>query len=1061
MSPDAAGGLCPACLLRQSLAAFAAPEPEREAVDAAALEAAGFATPRLKVSLERFGDYQIEGEIGRGGMGIIYRAHQLSLNRVVALKMILAGPLTSAGFARRLRVEAEAAASLDHPNIVPIHEVGEHDGQPFYTMGLVDGMNLAEALKAGAFEPKRAAALMAAVARAIQHAHERGVLHRDLKPSNILLDTHGQPHVTDFGLAKIVHADSTLTLSHAAMGTPSYMAPEQASGGSKQVTTAADVYSLGAILYELLTGRPLFRAETPLQAIQQVMEREPERPSRVNPRIDRDLETICLTCLNKDPKRRYASASALAEDLECWLASKPIHARPVTSAERAWLWCRRKPVVAAMSAAVIGLLLTVTVVSLTAARRIAAEARRTEEKARDLRLNLYVSDMNLAYQAVLDNNLGQARQTISKYFPEAHGTQGGAAKQEDLRGWEWRYLWGLCRGDSIATLRGHSNYVTCALYSPDGNTLVTAGFDQTVRIWDVQTRRTACTLTGFGERLQRNSVALSPEGKWLAVADGGEIRVFETTTWNKVHTLSNKARPGFIFSLPITFSPDGRTLSCNEGTEIRHWDTVSWQRRPSQPAFLVGEFGFLLACSSDGRHFATAKDNGVVLWDTSSNPPGQRSLGPLRWPTCVKFSRDGRLIAAVGQDDPAIIWDVEEGKEILRLPASSVLNMAVAFSPDGRRLATGGSDQTIRLWDLDEGNLVAVLKGAQGGIGVLEFSPDGRTLISGNGDGTARLWSAQPEPASRSVLTVGDPLCFTAHGNVLTVLGTNSIVEYWDVRYRNMVGSFKIPARVGQHDYVTASPNGQWVVHVSTEGTAHVWECSTGQQVAKLALDPAPNWPWAVFSPDSRLLAISCTTLARGGGGWTLVWDLRLGHRRILPGTNVYCPLFSPDGSILATGLTNDVQLWSVPDLKPLMTLRRHSWTINGLAFSADGTLLASMGRDGDIRLWDVTTGHLRHLFSVSSSGNGLQATGFSVDRRTLASGGGGAPELWNVASGKVVLPIGSKPRYVKAPMFSPDGNILVIGGAQQLPTVEPVELLRAPSFDEIDAAENAERQSP
>ena len=1066
VSPDAVGGLCPACLLRQSLAALEAPEPEPGAADAAALEAAGFATPKPRAAVGRFGDYQLEGEIGRGGMGIIYRAHQLSLNRLVALKMILAGPLASAGLARRLHVEAEAAAGLDHPNIVPIYEVGEHDGQPFYTMGLVEGMNLAQALKAGAFEPKRAAALLIAVAGAIQHAHERGVLHRDLKPSNILLDAHGQPHVTDFGLAKIVHADSTLTLSHAALGTPSYMAPEQASGGSKQVTTAADIYSLGAILYELLTGQPLFRAETPLQAVQQVMEREPERPSRINPRIDRNLETVCLKCLNKDPKRRYASASALAEDLECWLVSKPIQARPVTSAERAWLWCRRKPVVAGMSAAVIALLLTVTVVSLIAARRIAAEARRTEQHARDLRLNLYVADMNVAYQAVLDNDLRLARQIIRKYLPGAKEGRKGTAKQdaasqqEDPRGWEWRYLWGLSRGDSVATFRGHSGYVTCALFSPDGRMLVTGSFDRTVRIWDVQTRRTVHTLTGFANPLQRNSVVLSPNGKWLAVADGACIHVFETTTWNKVRTLPNQALPGFVFSLPIAFSPDGKTLSCNADTEIRHWDTASWERRASEPVNLVGEFGLLLACSPEGRHLATAKNNGIVIWDISSNPPGQRLAGPLGWPTCVTFSSDGRLVAAVGQDDHAIIWNVEEGKEILRLPASPVLNIAVAFSPDGRRLAAGGDDQIIRVWDLDQGKLVASLKGAQGAVGALAFSPDGKTLISGNSDGTASLWSAQPGPVSRNGLIVGNPLCFITDGTVLAVLGTNSTIEYWNVLSANIIGSFKIPASVGEHDCVTVSPNGRWVAHVDTEGTARVWDRDTGQQVAELALDPAPKWALGRFSPDSCLLAISCQTRARGGEGWTLVWDFHLRRSHMLPRADVYLPVFSPSGRILATGSTNDVQLWSVPDLKPLATLKGHTWTINGLAFSPDGRLLASIGRGYDIRLWEVATPSPRLSFSVTARANNLRDAAFSPDGRTLASGGGGVPELWNVAAGKVVLKFGRRPRHVGPPLFSSDGSTLVIGGGQNAPTLEELELLKAPSIREIEAVENAEAEA-
>ena len=1056
-------GLCSRCIAR-----FCLLEPEvgeREPVTSDPLSVisaeGGGRTPKTG-----FGDYELLEEIAHGGMGVVYRARQKSLNRIVAVKMVLFGQFAGKTAFDRFRAEAQTVARLQHPNIVAIHEIGETDGQPYFSMDYVAGRNLADLVRDRPLLARQAAGYVCKIAQAVQYAHTQGVLHRDLKPANVLIDESDEPRITDFGLARQMAGDSELTLTGQVIGSPNFMPPEQGAGKQVKLGPASDVYGLGAVLYCLLTARPPFVAETFEATLAQVLNTEPVAPRQLNPGIPRDLETLCLKCLEKDPERRCASAGELADELDRFLKGEPIHARPIGPADKLWRWCRRKPVVAALTGAVIASLLTVTVVSLTAARRIAAEARHAEQHSRELRLNLYVADMNLAHHSSVANSLGGVRQIISQYLPEAQGIQDGTAKQgvagqqEDFRGWEWRYLWRLCKDDSLWILRGHSNSVSCAAFSPDGKTLVTASLDQTVRIWDVATRKTLRQLTGFASPLHRNSVAFSPDGGALAVADGTDIHVFETTSWSKLSTLPNQTPVGSQYSLPIAFSPDGKTLSCNAETEIRHWDTSSWERRTSQPANLVGEFGRLLAYSPDGRHFATAKDNGIVVWATSSNPPRQRFSGRLRRPACVTFSQDGRLAAAVGAQDSAIVWDVEEGKEMLQLPLSSSSRMSVAFSPEGRRLVTGDG-QIIRLWDIPQGRLVGTLKATYGGINALGFSPDGRTFVSASGDGKARLWSAQPETAPQSVLTAGDPLCFTADSKILALFSTNSSVEYWDVPSGNRVSSFKIPVPVGQRDRVAASPNGGLVAHLSTDGMARVWDRGTGEQIAQLMLDPPPKRPAAAFSPDSRLLAISCDTRGRGGGGWTMVWDFRRGERRTLPGADVYQPSFSPKGNILATGFGNDVQLWSVPDLKPLATLPGHKWTIDGLAFSPDGALLASMGRQSDIRLWDVTTGRLRRLFSGKPGNGGLRHAAFSPDGRTLAAGIGASLALWNVATGKVVLPIGSEKLYLIGPMFSPDGNTLVIGGAQGMPTLEPVELLRAPSLEQIEAAEKAETGSP
>jgi hypothetical protein len=351
-----------------------------------------------------FGEYELLEQIGRGGMGVVYKARQVSLKRLVALKML--GPHASAfpGIAERLRLEAETAGSLSHPQIVTIYDVGEHNGQPFFTMELIEGSGLDKFISPDGFRlkteaqeangkrngPEAAIArIMIQIARAVDHAHKFGVLHRDLKPANILIDARGEPHLTDFGLAKVVGRIATTgTASGAIMGTPAYMAPEQAAGGSKHVSTAADVYSLGAILYEMLTGHPPFRAETPLETLRRVLEEQPKPPSTFNRNLDRDLATICLKCLEKVPAHRYSSALAVADDLERWLRGEPIEGRAVRQAEKLWRWCRRQPLLAAMTAGVALLLVATAAFALKAnrnsQRQFDAEQKLNKAGAREL-----------------------------------------------------------------------------------------------------------------------------------------------------------------------------------------------------------------------------------------------------------------------------------------------------------------------------------------------------------------------------------------------------------------------------------------------------------------------------------------------------------------------------------------------------------------------------------------------------------------------------------------------------------------------------------------------------
>src|SRR5216110_1615763 len=367
--PDAPEGGCPGCLLETGLGLLPDPpvpggDPSAiasakgddggcaENVEANAVAAARRSkkTERLAEMLGELGDYELVEEIGRGGQGVVFRARQKSLNRTVALKVISLGQWASEAHVKRFRREAEAAARLEHPCIVPIYEVGERDGSCYFSMKFVEGGQLDEVVRREPMPPRRAAELIAKVARTVHYAHEHGILHRDIKPGNILLDAKGEPHLTDFGLARLVETESTVTRTMEVLGTPSYMAPEQAVGNNARVTSATDIYGLGAVFYQLLTGHPPFAGGTTFETVRLVLDTEPRQPRLWNRKIDRDLATICLMCLDKDPQRRYSSALALAEDLERWLKHEPIQALRTGIFTRGRKWVRRNPAIATLIA---------------------------------------------------------------------------------------------------------------------------------------------------------------------------------------------------------------------------------------------------------------------------------------------------------------------------------------------------------------------------------------------------------------------------------------------------------------------------------------------------------------------------------------------------------------------------------------------------------------------------------------------------------------------------------------------------------------------------------------
>ena len=680
--PDAPRGYCLLCLF-----ALGTAEPDSTADDSASQPA-----------FHSFGDYELLEEIARGGMGVVYRARQKSLSRIVAVKMLLFGDRSGKDLAHRFRTEAAAAASLQHPNIVAIHEVSAHEGQPFFVMDFIEGQSLARLAGGQPLPATRAARYVKLIAEAIHYAHERGILHRDLKPSNVLIDPFDQPRVTDFGLAKRLHHDSELTLSGQVLGSPNYMPPEQAAAKRGLVGRRSDVYSLGAILYHLLTGRPPFVGETLTDTLQDVVNQEPASPRLLNPSVAPDLETLCLKCLEKEPARRYQTAQALAEDLDRFLRAEPIQARPVGPAGKVWRWCRRKPVVAGLVVA-LHLVLAIGLAGILWQWQRAEKgelAARTSEL--DARQKAYASDMNRLQQELAQNNLGRAQELLNRHRPDQPpGFRDPRSTIKDLRGWEWRYLWRQCQGEQRFILGEHTNGASAVGVLANGKTVFSAGHDKVVRLWDLESRRQVGLLPHPDEII---GAAASPDGHWLATvtekeAEGQPVLLWDLATQKIAATLTTITpnftdfwlRPG-----SITFSPDSKWLAfATMWGGIRIWDVAARRELTNLPATntLSGPLG--LAFSPDSRSLAyNANDYGaILLWDIASRSASLLT-GHQSAVTALAFSPDGQTLASGSEDRTVRLWNLADRREHCQFTNQSGSFTSLAFSPDGLTLAMGG-----------------------------------------------------------------------------------------------------------------------------------------------------------------------------------------------------------------------------------------------------------------------------------------------------------------------------------------------------------------------------------
>lgn len=943
-----------------------------------------------------FGDYELLEKIARGGMGVVFKARQVNLNRIVALKMILAGQLAGEEELQRFYTEAEAAAQLDHPGIVPIIEIGEHGGQHYFSMGYVEGESLAHKVADGPLPPKEAAEMVARICDAMAYAHDHGVIHRDLKPANIILDLNGHPRLTDFGLAKKTEADSSLTGTGQILGTPAYMPPEQASGKA-DVGPLVDVYSLGAILYCLLTGRPPFQASSPMETLLQVLERDPLPPSALNPQVPKDLETICLKCLRKDPRQRYTSARTLAEELNRYLQGLPIHARPIGPVARFGRWCHRNPLVASLSAAVALTLLLGITVSTYFAFMARAKAR-SEYAARQQAEERAVRESEARQEAV--------QQLWNAYLAEARTLQWSHRSGQRIEA-----LQRLKLAAAIRPSMELRNEVVASLALVDMKpTKQWAGFPQdsesvafdasltryaagdmsgNVVVRRIEDGQELIRLPGFGSRTDWRILRFSHGGNLLAVGyPNAEVRIWDLQSKEIALTI-----PYPHFEATFDFSPDDRRVAfCEKNGRLHFFDLLDGVEADSLDTQMTA---FHLKFSPDGERIAVCGNQGsgcIRVFDVATGMLLQNFVLPgegfrLAW------HPKSRLLAANCPPIGLRLWDTETGELLQSFPISSISD-TVVFHPKGDVLLSGGWDGYTRVWDPHTGSQLLAISGSP-----RHFNSEGSRIAGLAGGDQLVIWEfAHDEECRRLPAHKSHGATVHPEGSAFAAFGMNGLT-FFDLESGEELGEFNtgdtysVLFSVAQGNVITGGGDGllQWPLSRIEKRSSPRWELGP-----KAVLWEDNRIRESALSADGHRLAVASVrgfgrvidlsreeilgqqqqsgmhnvAFSQDGqvvitGAWransgTRVWNAESGEllHHFQHAFPCSMPRISPDGRVLAIGSDTEYQFYEMHTWRPLHSIQRGQRlnTCNPVCFSPDGRLIALNYSREEVRLYDASS---------------------------------------------------------------------------------------------------------